>query len=202
MDNTDFYVILTSRNDVLYKLDAWSKNYYLASVYYRQIKKQHRDSLFKVYSSSNDECMKMLYLARYLKRDYDVGVDDIIESELKIMSSKDDKLCAIYKSKYHESFTTHSSNIIPGIYEDIVDALSKVFLRPAPLTKYIHDSKNILFDVLFRSYNYMVLEQSVTELDMVYLWFCLLRLPQINFIADFHRDIIPIDSVFIRVNEY
>ena len=199
MDTTDIYVIITSWDDVLYKLEAWSKNYYLASVYYRQFKKKHPDAMLKIYSSSGN--MKMMQLARDLKRDYDTTVEDIIDLELKLAASKDNNLCVIYKAKYHNSFVTESIDIDPGIYKDFTNVLTRTFLSPAILTKYIHTSPN-LFELLFRSYNYASSDQNLVDIDMVYLWFFFLKVSQINFITDFHRDVVPIDSVFVRVDEY
>ena len=199
MDDTNIYVILASWDDVLYRLEAWSKNYYLASVYYRQFEKKHPDALFKVYSGTGR--MQMLKLASELKREYDTKVDDIIDLELKLTASKDNNLCVIYKSKYTNSFTTKSTDISVEIYREFSNVLAKTFLSPAILTKYIYD-KNKLFELLFRSYSYVTSVQDSVELDMVYLWFFFLKMSPVNFIIDFHRDIIPIDSVFIRVDEY
>ena len=199
MDSMNVYVIVASWDDVLYKLEAWSKNYYLASVYYRQFKKKHPEAMFIIYSNSGN--MKMMQLSRDLKRDYDASVEDIIDSELKLAASKDNNLCVIYKSKYHDSFVTDSSSIDPELYREFTSILARIFLSPATLIKYI-DSSNVTFELLFRAYNYIKTDQNLVDLDMVYLWFFFLKVSQVNFIVDFHRNMVPLDSVFIRVDEY
>ena len=195
----DVYVILASWNDVLYRLEAWSKNYYLASIYFRQFKRKHPDAIFKIYKGYGS--CQIMQLAHQLKMECDTKVEDFIESELKLTASRDDKLCAIYKARYLDSFTAKSSDIDSGIYDEVTSIMSSIFLSSAPLVKFLY-LDNDLLELLFITYSYTSKLSKAVELDMVYMWFFLLKINRTSFISDFHRNIIPIDTVFIRVDEY
>lgn len=194
----DFYVIVDSWDDVLYKLEAWSKNYYIANMYYTKYKKTHPDALLKVYET--DERLKTLHLANTLKKEFDTDVDTFIGSELKLISSEDGKLCAIYKDKYKYSFMTSSSDMEQTLFNCIRNSIAEVFLRSAPLVKYIQTPIDLL-EILFRAHIYTTNSKRV-NIDMIYLWYFILKNSKINIlIPQNYGEVIPIDTVFISVNE-
>lgn len=183
------YVIITSWYDKLYKMEAWSDNYYLISMYYRQYNKSQPLSLLKEYETGS-----ILEFANKLKMLYDASIDDIVNNRIHLITSKDNKLCAIYKYKYEESFT----NINESLLRDNINYFIKTFLSVSSIIKYLYDDYNILLMLIFVCYQYRLKKDSV---DLVYLWFFLLKTEYTNSINTLDS-LIPYDTVFVRVDEY
>lgn len=188
----EIYVIVTNWNDVLYKLDGWSRNMYLARTYYNKRKKQFPgvESEFITY-----DCNNSLELAKKLKMEFDSSIDDILDNELNLISSRDSRLCMIYKSKYKDLLNVDDSRI-----KTLFSTVSETFLASAPLVRYL-DEGRIGFDLLgllFLASYYNMTTMVGDFVDIVYLWYFILRTRYTNCIID-STDSIPLDSVFIRV---
>ena len=187
--NRLYYVIITPWDDVLYKLDAWSDNYYLISMYYRQYKRKQPLSSLEEYNISS-----ILEFADKMKIEYDASIDNILDNRLSMVTSKDNKLCAIFKHRYIKSF----NNISKPLLRDSIGHLTKSFLSITSMLKYLDDDYNILYALVFVCYGYRLNPEYI---DLVYLWFFLLKTVYTNSINTIDT-LIPYDTVFIRVDEY
>ena len=184
-----FYVILASWNDVLYKLEAWSKNYYLAKTYYTIFKEKHSDSMFLSY-----QCKTVAEFSVIMKKEVDASVDKIVESNLRITTSRDNKLSVIYKDMYTEMFNVDLMN--KSVKNDLLSIIGGNALSTAPLTVYLKDEymNTITTEILFKLYQYSKVSKSLVYLDIVYLWYSILNSKEISIISSFE---IPKDVVFV-----
>lgn len=197
------YVILTSFRDVLYRIEAWSTNYYYVRSYYDQYVEKYPDSILIEYEV-NDK-FKATSLVRMLGLDYGVvGLEDFVTSELKMCTSLDNKISVIYKTAYDCSFKTKSAYIEPWLYDEISDIMAGVFLSSAPLVKFIYSDIDLL-ELLFKAFSYSSKASKNIELDLLYVWRLILhmsnsRFTRYNLISDHHQKLIPVNSVFIENN--
>lgn len=188
------YVIITSWHNVLYKLDAWSKNLYIAKTYLAKHSEEfpHHISTLVTY-----ECENILEFAKLLKTDLDASLDDIIGSDLKLLSSKDGLMCIIYKSRYNDSFDTNMMRT-----KTLFSCINRVILSTTPLVRYLNEVNTgfDLLELLFLLYQYLLNHTGADNIDPVYLWYFILKTRYTNCIIDSTDDTVPIDAVFVRVD--
>lgn len=189
----NIYVILASWNDVLYKLETWSKSYYLSKVYYDQFSKKNPDAIFLHY-----HCDSVFDLYNKLKEDMSVDVQDIIDSNLKLKSSYDKKMYAIYKEKYSKSFDEF---LVDVNKDNIMSVLAGLSLSTVPLTPYLLDNYKPIMEILFSIYSISKLNKTV-NIDPVYIWHFILKVIKSNsYIIEIDNKI-PYGTVFTQVSEY
>lgn len=195
------YIILTSWDEVLYRVEAWSSNYYFIKMYYNQYIETHPEAIIVEYEMHDG--FRVTALIRKIGLDYGAcALENFATSELKLCTSLDGKLNAIYKSMYDCSFKTKSYYLDTWVYDDISSIISGVFMSTAPLIKFIYLDIDLL-ELLFKAYSYTSKVSKTTELDMVYVWYLILRMPtsrfmRYNLILDHRQDLIPVHSVFMN----
>ena len=197
----DVYVIYKSINDdMVYKLDAWSKNYYLAKLYYNQF-----DS--NMYTLVKYECNNMVELARMVSYDSTSSdVNDIFNSMLKSTTSMDNKLFALYRNEQSMLFNKVSDKMNPSIsifrYTDIVSSILIFSLNiVASLSDYIRtDDIDIMYFVATLCKSSVNIRYNI---DSVYLWrFILSMRYKIGYTKSIvnNKNITPDDILFIDNN--
>ena len=190
MYSMQFYVILASWDDVLYKLEAWSKNYYLAKMYYQQFNEKYSDALFYTY-----ECKSVTEFSVIMKNEVDASVDLIVNSNLRIATSGDDKLSVIYKDMYTEFFNIELMN--KSTKHDILSMVGGFALSTVPLTVYlVSDTANaFITEILFKLYQYSKVSNPSAHLDMVYLWYSIVNTNGVSIISSIE---LPKNLVFVK----
>lgn len=181
------YVILKSWNDSLYKLEAWSRNYFIASNYYNNFLKTDSDSILE-----EIEVRSISELSIKLKMEYDSDISDILNTLLKSKLSRDDKLYVIYKSEYSDYFEYETLDDETKI--NITRLLSHISLEMSQMTKYIFKDLKVLMYLMYMN----VLNKN--ELDMVYVWYLIINgtSKSIHIISSI-GNVIKRNSVFIIV---
>lgn len=190
MNPMQIYVILDSWDDVLYKLEAWSKNYYLAKTYYHQFKENHPDAL--LYTC---ECKSVTEFSMLMKNEVDASVDLIVNSNLRITTSGDNKLSVIYKDMYTELFSAELMS--KPIKHDIMSILGGFALSTVPLVVYLtgETTNTFITEILFKLYQYSKVTNPLAHLDMVYLWYSIMNTKEISVISSIK---LPKDLVFVK----
>lgn len=184
--NSILYVVLKPAYKK-YELDAWSTNPYLISKYISY----NSNKLLKTTQHEFEDDLLSQNLIK-IKEIYDIPLDKLIESELMMTFSLDNKICVIYKSRYEYSFGKFS-DIDKTISFEIINNFIRTFLSCSPIVKYFYNYDELL-NIIF--YGYMSLTNKY-EVDMVYVWAYLVRKDDLGFISNYHRDLIPFDAVFI-----
>lgn len=174
-----------------YILEAWSTNLYLTNVYFNNFILTHKGSIINTYRMEDDLMIKNLY---NIKDECNAKLEDFAECELMSHISFDEKLYVVFKSKYKDSFLINYKNFDTTTAFYIKDFSINSFLSTVPIVKYFDNYDNLL-TILFNGYN-SILSQNY-DMDMVYVWAYLLNKDDLGLISKFHKDIIPIDAVFI-----
>ena len=206
-----FYTIIKSKVDCSWKIIGWTENPYIAISYFREDKQMDKDAQMFII-----ECGTILELYKTVQMDYDISMEDFLEARLMTRTSKDDRCYVIYKEQYNALF---SDNYIHGddARFNICDAISRVFLGPVTLLKYISTDNgseltDLLYAVLFSAYVHTSSKRmsklpndssiGTVDIDVVYFW------RFVNAVSAMHGDMIslsecmyrPYDSVFIDSN--
>ena len=183
----EIHTILKSQDDILYKLEAWSKNWYLINAYYNEFRKVNPEAILTTY-----ECNSVVELYNTLKTTTSTTLEDVVEGSLRIKSSEDGRICVIYKDKYSECFKESSENSI--IVRDVVELIYRKVIAISPLIIYLEDFYGPIMNLLFKIYINKK-NGDRYSIDLVYLWNYILR-SNITI-----PDIIPIpfNSVFLSV---
>ena len=201
-----FYTIIKSKVDCSWKIIGWTENPYIAISYFREYKQMDKDAQMFIV-----ECGTILELFKTIQMDY-----DILGARLMTRTSKDDRCYVIYKEQYNVLF---SDNYIHGddARFNICDAISRVFLGPVTLLKYLSTDNgseliDLLYAVLFSAYVHTSSKRlaklpsdsliGMIDIDVVYFW------RFVNAVSAIHGDMIslsecmyrPYDSVFIDSN--
>lgn len=156
------YVVLKSWNDILYKLEAWSRNYFIASNYYNNFLKSDPDAMFK-----EIEVRSISELSIKLKIEYDSDISDILSTLLKSKLSRNDNIYVIYKSEVSEYFEYRTLD--NELKTNVTKLLSHISLEMSQLMKYVFEDMKVLLYLIYAN----VL--NVTELDMVYIWYLVIN---------------------------
>lgn len=181
------YVILKSWNDSLYKLEAWSRNYFIASNYYNNFLKTDPDSILE-----EIEVRGISELSIKLKMEYDSDISDVINTLLKSKLSRDDKLYVIYKSEYSDYFEyTTLDNETKTI---IARLISHISLEISQMLKYVFKDLKVLMYLMYMNM------LSKPELDMVYVWYLIINgTSNVNRFTGSIGNVIKRNSVFIII---
>ena len=184
-----FYVVISPWDELLYRVIGWTENEYIANVFY--------DGLFKDGEEVNlvsYECENLLILSHILKEEYNIEVEDTVNTKLISKTSNDDKLFVIFRQEYSELFDI--SNINHIIHRE---GFSRIFLSSAPFVKYINNIGDDILNVVFLAYRYLTYSKSDAKFDMVYLWYFIL-ISNVDFImrkTNKIKGLIPDDVVFL-----
>lgn len=181
------HTILKSQDDVLYKLEAWSKDWYIINVYYNEFVTVDEDAIVVSY-----ECDSIIELYNLLKPNTSTTVDDIVGGFLRIRSSVDGKLCVIYKDKYSECFDDSTNSIM---IKNTVESIYRKVMLIVPLVVYFDYFYGPIMNLLFKIYLNKK-NGNRNSVDLVYLWYYIIKTGIV--VPDFIQ--IPLNSVFLSVN--
>lgn len=181
------HTILKSQDEILYKLEAWSKDWYLVNVYYNEFIKVDPEATLITY-----ECDSVIELYNILKSTTSTTLEDVVEGSLRIKSSEDGRICVIYKDKYSECFSDSLKNSI--IIRSMVESIYRKVITLSPLIIYLESFYGPIMNLLFKIYINKK-NGDKYSIDLVYLWNYILKANII--IPDIIS--IPFNSVFLSV---
>lgn len=181
------YVILESYNDVLYKVNSWSKNYYVATMYYSEFKKTHPDTLLVEY-----ECDKVRILYRSILDDgFIVDIPYLIDNCLCSMTSSDGNLTMIYPCIHDRN--VKDDRLIFALTRTAIGHFDRQSTWAKFFTNYFKGSQDTITSM----------EQHLCELetiDPVYLWYLVLNRKDFKRARNILNDwkLLPKNLVFVR----
>lgn len=127
------YVILASIQNVIYRMDSWTKNPFIAKKYFEQFERYCPGAILREY-----ECNSHLDLIRKVRFDSDVSIAKFPDLELITQTSYDSRLVIIYKSLYKSSINNAKiSSTIIRHYDRILSGNIKLY-------KYVNMDINML----------------------------------------------------------
>lgn len=147
--NMVIYVILKSVEDIIYELDSWSKNHFVAKKYFEHFEQTHPDSILREY-----ECDSYLDLIKKVGYDANISVTEFPDRELMTKTSYDSKLVMIYPGKLPIP--------PPLLVSTFIEHYRKLVIKHCNISKYINDMsiQNMLLRSMFFG----------ADIDCVYGW--------------------------------
>lgn len=156
------YVILASIQNVIYRMDSWTKNPFIAKKYFKQFERYHPGAILREY-----ECNSHLDLIRKVSFDSDVPIAEFPDLELITQTSYDSRLIIIYKSLYESSI----NNV--EISSTIIRHYNEILSRNIKLYEYVNmdinmlDIQNAQIDIVYAWRTIMVLHMKRPQLPIV-----------------------------------
>lgn len=184
------YIIIDSWNDVLYRVVAWSRNYYLTTKYFEEYNKNH--SMSKMVGIEADTIRE---LSLILKKEYDTSIPDLLDNEIKMFTSKDNKISALALIKHSNWFDLNSNHYdANSIFKDwLLDLIPNIILSIVPLIKYIDTGyPDDLLQTVFVAYQYRYIPNIDDKIDLVYFMYFILKIGSTNKVMRFIDECLPI----------
>lgn len=126
------YVILTSVQNIIYKVDSWTKNPFIAKRYFKQFERYYPGAMLREY-----ECNSHLDLIKQVILDSSVTITEFPGLELVTKTSYDSKLTMIYRDVYRSIIDDDN------IRFTIIKYYNELLVKHIKLCKYTNININI-----------------------------------------------------------